>query len=318
MIKTDQIVALIQSHVNHDEEQFKTIALQMSADEARSGHAGAAAKIHKAISSVSKSNAFNLRILNGDIADLFIVGEKHYKLKDLFVNETVKGKINRIIEEYIGQDKLHQYNLDNRRKIMLYGLSGTGKTMTAEVLANELNLPFIIVRTEKVISKFLGETGLKLAKVFDVIAKVRAVYLFDEFDAIGSQRGMENEVGEQRRILNTFLQLLDRDDSESLIIAATNNVEVLDKALFRRFDDVIEYSLPSKDQIVPMLKELFCNEKQIDIYSLSMEFEGMSPAEIKRICQDSLKSSILSSKTLTNNMVEQAINDNKALDIKLA
>jgi len=310
MIKIDQIVALIQSHVNHDEEQFRTIALQMSADEARSGHSVAATKIHNAVSSVSKSSTFNLRVLNGDIADLFIVGEKRYSLYDMFLSDETKAKVKRIISEYLSQDKLHQYNLDNRRKVLLYGKPGTGKTMTAEVLAKELNLPFIIVRTEKVISKFLGETGLKLSKVFDTISKVQAVYLFDEFDAIGSQRGIENEVGEQRRILNTFLQLLDRDTSHSLIVAATNNVEVLDKALFRRFDDVIEYTLPSKEQIVLILKELFCNEKQIDVYSLSTKFEGKSQADIKRICQDALKAAILGNTTLTNEMVVTAINDN--------
>lgn len=318
MIKIDQIVALIQSHVNHDDEQFRTIALQMSADEARSGHSVAATKIHKAVSTVSKSSTFNLRVLNGDIADLFIVGEKRFSLSDMFLPDETKAKVKRIISEYLSQDKLHQYNLDNRRKVLLYGKPGTGKTMTAEVLAKELNLPFIIVRTEKVISKFLGETGLKLSKVFDVINKVQAVYLFDEFDAIGSQRGMENEVGEQRRILNTFLQMLDRDQSHSLVIAATNNVDVLDKALFRRFDDSIEYKLPTEAQIVPMLKELFCDNDRIDIYSLSAKFVGMSQAEIKKICQNALKDSILSEKALTNSTVEVAINEARSLATKFA
>jgi len=316
MIKTDQIVALIQSHVNHDDEQFKTIALQMSADEARTGHALAAAKIHKAISEESKVNTFNLRILNGDIADLFIVGEKRYSLQDMFLADDTKEKILRIIKEYLSQDKLHQFNLDNRRKILLYGKPGTGKTMTAEVLARELYLPFIIVRTEKVISKFLGETGLKLSKVFDTISKVPAVYLFDEFDAIGSQRGMENEVGEQRRILNTFLQLLDRDSSHSLILAA--NIEILDKALFRRFDDVVEYKLPMKEQIVPMIKEVFCNFHGLNFYSLAERMEGMSQAEIRKVCNDAMKSVILDGRELTDQDVIYAIEDTKSNSMQLA
>lgn len=318
MIKIDQIVALIQSHIDNDNERFKTIALQMSADEARSGHACAAARIHQAISRQSRSNTFNLQILNGDIADLFVVAEKHYKLADMFVSDDVRSHINRVIREYLAQDQLHKYNLDNRRKIILYGEPGTGKTMTAEVLANELNLPFIIVRTEKVISKFMGETGLKLSKVFDAIAKVRAVYLFDEFDAIGSQRGMENEVGEQRRILNTFLQLLDRDKSESLIIAATNNIEVLDKALFRRFDDVIEYRLPEKKQIELMLRELFCEEPQVDVYTLATKFEGRSQADIKRISKEALKEAILDEKKLSTKDVEAAIHDAASSSQKFA
>lgn len=183
--------------------------------------------------------------------------------------------------------------------------------MTAEILAQELNLPFFIVRTEKVVTKFMGETGLKLGKIFDAIAQMPAVYLFDEFDAIGSQRGMDNEVGEQRRILNSFLQLLERDCSSSIIIAATNNVEALDKALFRRFDDAIEYKLPEQKEIVSILKEALCMSNDVDLYSLCDHFFGMSHAEIKIVCADAMKESILNDKTITNEMVIEMINQRK-------
>ena len=130
--------------------------------------------------------------------------ESDEDLKSLITSDENIEKINRIIKEYLKRDNLHKYGLDNRRKLLLYGESGTGKTMTANVLSRELNLPFFVVRTEKVVTKFMGETGLKLSNIFDFISEVPAVYLFDEFDAIGVQRGMDNEVGEQRRILNTF------------------------------------------------------------------------------------------------------------------
>lgn len=311
MIKTEQIVSLIRSHMNNDDAQFVKIALQISACEARAGHSTAAASIHEAATSSVRLNTFRQKAINADMADLLLMADKRYLLKDLVVSENIKQKINRVLQEYLEQDKLHKYNLENRRKLLLYGASGTGKTMTAEILAQELNLPFIIVRMEKVVTKFMGETGLKLGKIFDAIAHLPAVYLFDEFDAIGSQRGMDNEVGEQRRILNTFLQLLERDCSNSIIIAATNNIEALDKALFRRFDDAIEYKLPEQIEIIHILEEALCMSNNVDFYSLCNSFSGMSHAEIKIVCADALKESILNDKSITNDMVIELINQRK-------
>ncbi len=313
MIKTDQIVSLIKSHMHGDDEQFRKIALQISASEARSGHSSAAAKIHEAINEQRALKTFKWRSLNSEEAEYLLMSDKRYVLKDLIISERIKNKIHRVINEYTHQDKLHKYNLENRRKLLLYGTSGTGKTMTAEVLAKELNLPFIIVRTEKVVTKFMGETGLKLSKIFDVISQVPAVYLFDEFDAIGAQRGMDNEVGEQRRILNTFLQLLERDNSQSLIIAATNNISALDKALFRRFDDTIEYTLPNRTEIISILKEALCMSNEVDIYALCDDFIGMSHAEIKIICADAMKESILNDQTITNAIITDLINQRKTV-----
>ncbi len=317
MIKTDQIVSLIRSHMNNDDAQFRKIALQISASEARAGHSVVAASIHEAVNTPIRLNTFKLKAINADMADLLLIADKRYLLKDLVVADSIMQKVNRVLQEYLEQDKLHKYNLENRRKLLLYGESGTGKTMTAEVLAQELNLPFIIVRTEKVVTKFLGETGLKLGRIFDAISQMPGVYLFDEFDAIGSQRGMENEVGEQRRILNTFLQLLERDCSSSIIIAATNNIEALDKALYRRFDDAIEYKLPERAEILRILKEALCMSYEVDIYSLCDHFIGLNHAEIKIICADAMKESLLNDKIITNNMITELINQRKMSHVQV-
>lgn len=317
MIKTDLIISLIRSHVNGDDTQFRRIAMQMSAAEAKAGHSLVASSIHEAINSAIRIQPLKFKSLNAEMTDLLMIADKRYSMKDMVVSFDIKNKIDRVLKEYIAQDKLHKYNLENRRKLLLYGVSGTGKTMTAEILAHELNLPFIIVRTEKVVTKFMGETGLKLGKIFDTIASIPAVYLFDEFDAIGAQRGMDNEVGEQRRILNTFLQLLERDSSSSIIIAATNNVEVLDKALFRRFDDAIEYTLPERNEIISLLKEALCMSNEVDVYSLCDDFEGMSQAEIKIVCADAMKEGILAGNDITNDMVRSLIKQRKSLNIKI-
>lgn len=317
MIKTDLIISLIRSHVNGDDTQFRRIAMQMSAAEAKAGHSLVASSIHEAINSAIRIQPLKFKSLNAEMTDLLMIADKRYSMKDMVVSFDIKNKIDRVLKEYIAQDKLHKYNLENRRKLLLYGVSGTGKTMTAEILAHELNLPFIIVRTEKVVTKFMGETGLKLGKIFDTIASIPAVYLFDEFDAIGAQRGMDNEVGEQRRILNTFLQLLERDSSSSIIIAATNNVEVLDKALFRRFDDAIEYTLPERNEIISLLKEALCMSNEVDVYSLCNDFEGMSQAEIKIVCADAMKEGVLSGNDITNDMIRNLIKQRKSMNIKI-
>lgn len=317
MIKTDLIISLIRSHANGDDTQFKRIAMQMSAAEAKAGHSLVASSIHEAINSAIRIQPLKFKSLNAEMADLLMIADKRYSMKDMVVSFDIKNKIDRVLKEYIAQDKLHKYNLENRRKLLFYGVSGTGKTMTAEILAHELNLPFIIVRTEKVVTKFMGETGLKLGKIFDTIASIPAVYLFDEFDAIGAQRGMDNEVGEQRRILNTFLQLLERDSSSSIIIAATNNVEVLDKALFRRFDDAIEYTLPERNEIISLLKEALCMSNEVDVYSLCDDFEGMSQAEIKIVCADAMKEGVLSGNDITNDMIRSLIKQRKTMNIKI-
>jgi SpoVK/Ycf46/Vps4 family AAA+-type ATPase len=116
--------------------------------------------------------------------------------------------------------------------------------MTAAALAGELKLPLFTVLYDGLIGKLMGETAARRRLVFDAIAVQRGVYFFDEFDAIGSQRSAPNDVGEIRRVLNSFLQFLENDDGPSLIVAATNHPELLDKAVFRRFDDVIAYGLP--------------------------------------------------------------------------
>ncbi len=167
--------------------------------------------------------------------------------------------------------------------------------MTASALAGELGIPLYIVRLDSLITKFMGETAAKLRQIFDAIRDTRGIYFFDEFDAIGSQRGLANDVGEIRRVLNSFLQMIEQDQSNSLIIAATNHPEILDYALFRRFDDVIEYGLPNHEQIKAVLKNRLVNfAKPIKRWdSLCKVAEGLSYAELSRAADDTIKDAII-------------------------
>ena len=294
MANAEQILSLIRNHLNNDDAQFRKVALQISAVESKNGHVVIARTIQDLLKQKQISlSPLSLNVRNGDVSDLLIQSESSYDLKDMVVHKEIREKLERVIKEYIRRDDLVKHGLANRRKLLFFGASGTGKTMTAGVLAKEFHLPFFVVRTEKVITKFMGETGQKLARIFDFMNDVPAVYLFDEFDAIGSQRGMDNEVGEQRRILNTFLQLLERDESGSFIIAATNNIEAIDKALFRRFDDVIEYGYPDREQRITLLKKYLYTSKNLDFSMAEPLFEGMNHAEIKMVCSDIFKESLL-------------------------
>lgn len=309
MATADQILSLIRNHINNDDAQFRKVALQISAVEARSGHAIIARTIQELLRQKNTSlGTVRLVSKNKEVDDLLLQLDTCDDRKSLILTNSVEEKLERIIKEYFKKETLRKYGLVNRRKLLLYGASGTGKTMTASVLAKEFNLPFFVVRTERVVTKFMGETGQKLGRIFDFISEVPAVYLFDEFDAIGSQRGMDNEVGEQRRILNTFLQLLERDDSDSFIIAATNSIESIDKAMFRRFDDVIEYYLPDREQRLALLHEYLYAAKDLDFTLAESLFEGMSHAEIKMLCSDIFKESLLNDKKIDLSLVQDIVN----------
>jgi AAA+ superfamily predicted ATPase len=169
--------------------------------------------------------------------------------------------------------------------------------MSAGALAGELSLPLFTLRLERLFTRYMGEAALKLKLIFDNIQQVRGVYLFDEFDAIGQQRATANDVGEVRRILNSFLQLVEQDEqdaSQSLVLAATNHPSLLDTALFRRFDDVLRYDLPSHEAIVDLIKRRLVRPGfKLDWDVIAHQAEGLSFADVQRACDDALKEAIV-------------------------
>ncbi|WP_195593804.1 AAA family ATPase [Bacteroides fragilis] len=311
MATANQLKTLIKSHFEDNTERFNTVALQIAAHEAKLGHTNLANDIKKLIDNAKFSKP-KLRPINPDLQGLVLEIFPNERLNDLIVSDLIKGRINRIINEFIQKDKLFRHNLENRRKILFSGPPGTGKTMTASIIANELHLPIYVILMEKVVTKYMGETSAKLRQIFDLIEDIPGVYLFDEFDAIGSQRGKENDVGEMRRVLNSFLQFIERDHSESLIIAATNNLELLDQALFRRFDDVIHYHLPNDDEKILLLKSrIGTNMNKNELVKILPQLESLSHAEINQACLDAIKESVLDDKKIDINLIEKTIRERK-------
>ncbi|WP_306566444.1 AAA family ATPase, partial [Aquabacterium sp.] len=214
---------------------------------------------------------------------------------DMVLAQTVQTGLQRVLKEQKHLSKLRSHGLHPRRKLLLVGPSGTGKTMTAAALAGELGIPLFVVRLDALITKFMGESAAKLRQVFDAVDSTRGVYFFDEFDAIGSQRGIANDVGEIRRVLNSFLLMIEQDESSSIIVAATNHVDILDGALFRRFDDMVEYHVPSADEIRALLRmRLGSYLKSVkSIAALATEAVGLSHAEITRTVDDAIKEAVM-------------------------
>src|SRR5690554_1854316 len=299
MAAADQIKSLIKSFSDGDDSRFYATAMQIAAAEARKGRKELAEELKKLIkdSRKSKLDVSSLKELpvnasQKELTDFLEFTRPDDKLKDMVLNNKLKKIIIRILDEQKQIEKLRQHNLFPRKKLLLTGPPGCGKTMTARVLSNELGIPLFVIRLDGLISRYMGESIAKLRLVFDTMKEFRAVYLFDEFDSIGTTRNQGNDVGEIKRVLNSFLLQIEKDDSNSLIIAATNMPETLDKALFRRFDDIITYPLPDEKQILEFYKKQFVQVKK----SIKMPFEklakesiGLSFADIEKVTTDFIK-----------------------------
>jgi SpoVK/Ycf46/Vps4 family AAA+-type ATPase len=305
MAAADQIKSLIKSYAEDDEHRFFTTAMQIAASEARQGHANVAqelkdlierARKEKSVAFLETPKTVSLSGPKRELKELIEVFKPRINLKDMVLSPVVKESLDKLINEQQKWEVLRKHNLSPKRKLLLTGLPGTGKTMTAQAIAGELGLSVYIIRLDGLMSKYMGESIVKLRMIFDAMEDHRAVYLFDEFDSIGSHRDKGQDVGEIKRVLNSFLINIEKDQSNSIIIAATNLPESLDKALFRRFDDVINYPLPNAEQIVLALKKAtqgYSFAQKVNFKSLAKQADGLNYSDIIKACEDAIKEMIL-------------------------
>lgn len=318
MTTARHIVTLLKSHIAGDEDRFLSTAMQLAAHEARQGHGKLAQELKDLIDSAKSRDAgiaksarpVPLAQPKGELAGLLHARYPDLRLTDMVLPDSLRHRLQRVLGEQRQQVSLREHGLMPRRKLLLVGPPGSGKTMTASALAGELHLPLFTIVLDGLITKFMGETAGKPRLVFDAIQTTRGVYFFDEFDAIGARRGERQDVGEIRRVLNSFLQFLEQDDSQSLIIAATNHPELLDRALFRRFDDVMEYVVPDRPLIEALLRTRL---DRFDTRGLAWneaitQAEKLSQAEITRAADDAAKTIILrGGKRITTEAVLDAL-----------
>ena len=322
MATASQITQLLESHNTGDDERFCAVALQVAASEARKGHSNVAKQIRSLVErtkiekneSESASNISMIAEPRGDAAELFDAVVTDFKLSDLVLPKVEKDRIRRILKEQHHLSEIRSHNLPVRQRLLLTGPPGCGKTMCASILSNELGLPLFVIRLDSLISRHLGESLSKIRLIFDTINQSRAVYLFDEFDSVGFQRDSDGEVGEMRRLLNLFLTYIENLSSNSLVVAATNHGDKLDNALYRRFDDLVEFKLPDEEQIQKIIEIRLASVKtsRLSWVRILKAAHSLSYAEIIRACDEAMKEKIIFRKKLvTTPMITDALKERR-------
>ncbi|MCW8209238.1 AAA family ATPase [Verminephrobacter aporrectodeae subsp. tuberculatae] len=217
--------------------------------------------------------------------------------KDIILSDDAQSALNEILMEHNRDDVLRSYGMLPAQKLLFCGPPGCGKTLAAEVIAHSLSMPLVLVRLDSVISSFLGETAANLRKVFDYIAAQPVVALFDEFDALAKDRGDSADHGELKRSVNAVLQMMDGYRGKSILIATTNYEALLDKAVWRRFDEVVCFEMPNLEQIKRLLALKLSGIRRnfkFDDGQVASLFKGMSHADIERVLRRAIKEMILS------------------------
>lgn len=232
-------------------------------------------------------------------------------LADVVLSDHNKSMVEEVILEQDRDEVLRSHGLRPKSKLLFCGPPGCGKSLTAEVIAGELRLELVVIRFDAVVSSYLGETAANLRKVFEFIEKGRFVALFDEFDAIAKEREDEAEHGELKRVVNSFLQMFDSYRGRSILVAATNHEGMLDRALWRRFDEIFFFDRPNAEQIRRLL-ELKLRSSEYDLPTDSRYFhqhmEGFSHADIERVVIQAIKQTILKGrKTIDTDIFEDAL-----------
>jgi SpoVK/Ycf46/Vps4 family AAA+-type ATPase len=316
----DLIRKLFRSFSENDREEFYAAARELIEEERNKNHLLLANDLEKSLqlTTPAKRVASNgspwqnyPEVPTAKDTGLPLIAVKQYELtwEDVILTEKNRQILETVVLENRKQDILSAHNLKPRSTLLFCGPPGCGKTLTAQILGSVLFLPLVYVNLSAVFSSYLGETALNLKLIFDYIEKGQWVVLFDEFDAIGKDRNAANEHGEIKRVVNSLLQLIDSANHNSIFVAATNHSSMLDSAIWRRFDEVLLFEKPSQELIISLLlKNLGSIRHEIKVEQFAQGLEGATGADIERICQNAIKSVILSGeKVLKSEDLEAAI-----------
>lgn len=300
-MKADILKLLLQSHAEGDESSFRKAALQLAAAESTAGHVRVAEEIRAIIAKMpatsvrKKMPVVDIAAPRGDLADILEGGHREERLRDIVLRPEAEETLKRVLSENRSRARLERFGVSPRRRLLFHGAPGCGKTLAAAVLAGEMGLPLMTVRFDALFSRFLGATAVQLRAIFAEMPCRPGVYLFDEFDSVAKARGDSQDVGEMNRVVTAFLQLVDADMSGSILVAATNHVELLDRAVFRRFDVIVPFDKPTREQIAELMKLRLSTVGLRDDAAtrLAAHAEGWSFADVTRACDDAVRTMAL-------------------------
>lgn len=300
MARADLLKKLFESFQKRDDTAFRSVASEIIEDERKKQHPVLANELNRILANGSRSME-EVHGVHPTLDPVPMDGERRTPLlsirtpdryfDDLVLLSDVRHALDRIMVEVRGWEILEVNGLMPTRRLLFCGPSGCGKTASAEAISAELGLPMLYVRFDSVVSSLLGETAANLRKVFDYASRGQWVVFFDEFDAIGRSRDDATEHGEIKRVVNSFLQLLDGFEGRSLVIAATNFAQALDPAIWRRFDEVLRFELPTKESleaVVTMRLRPLCGKKN-QIRAIVEAIPGATFADAERVCFDTRK-----------------------------
>ena len=305
-MKRQLVKELLRAHVEGDDSAFRKAALQIVSAESAAGHTKSAEELRELLTRPASARTqartgllVDIAQPRGDLAELLEGSHRSERFKDIVLSDDTAALLQRVVLENRQRSSLQDWGVQPRRKLLFFGPPGCGKTLAASVLAGELGMPLMTVRFDALFSRFLGATANHLRLIFQEMPKRPGVYLFDEFDAVAKKRGDQQDVGEMRRIVTSFLQLLDADRSASLLIAATNHVDLLDHAVFRRFDATVAFKQPDRAQLVVLLKLKLARFRVSPrlLNRIAERHEGISYADATRACEDAIRSMALAGRT---------------------
>ena len=296
-----ELKALFRAFKDGDELAFRRAALQIIEEEEGKQHVALARDLRRLVSGssdVTVADAVQLPEPPTDREGQWPLAEVRIPsrpLDELVLPGRLSEQVTMLAEEYRQWDRLDDFGLPRRQRILFYGPPGCGKTSAAEGLAAELGLPLLLVRLDAVVSSYLGETASNLRRVFEYAALGSWVVLFDEFDALGKSRDDSLEHGEIKRVLNAFLQMLDSFRGRSLLICATNHEHLLDPALWRRFDEAVEFPRPTTHQIRRILRMRLPGNRRtgVDIDICASKLKGLPHAAAEKAAWDALRFAVV-------------------------
>jgi SpoVK/Ycf46/Vps4 family AAA+-type ATPase len=307
MARGELLRKLFLSHQRGNNEEFHAVALEVIAEEERKSNHKLAKDLMRILENgrsampARPEGPMNIESLPRDRerqTHLVGVRQPDRRMQDILLAKETAAVVERVLQEYRKAELLRVHGLQPATKLLFCGPPGCGKTLCSEIIASESGLPLLYTRFDAIVSSYLGETAANLRKIFEYASSGRWVVLFDEFDAIGKARDDATEHGELKRVINSFLQMLDGFSAPSILIAATNHEQLLDPALWRRFDEILMFPRPSVHDIHSLLGMKLKNfpRKGLDLKAMASQLKGMSHADVERVCWGAIKAAILQDK----------------------